>query len=67
MKRMCNQCQAEMIENCSIKLDGALYGIKIKKKGKGLFNSVSAIPKVAVCTNCGSVGLYIDEYKDFAK
>ena len=48
-------------------LNSSIYGIMIKKKGKGLFNSVSAKPKAGVCPNCGCVVFYIDEYKDFAK
>jgi len=67
MKRICNQCQTEMIDGCSVNVEGGLYGIKIKKKGTGLFNSVSAKPKVAVCPNCGCVVFYIDEYRDFVK
>ncbi|MCB2340238.1 hypothetical protein [Clostridium estertheticum] len=67
MKRICNQCQAEMIDDCSVNVELSMYGIMIKKKGKGLFNSVSAKTKAGVCPNCGCVVFYIDEYKDFAK
>lgn len=38
MKRICNQCQTEMIEDLTINVEGVMYGIKISKKGKGLFN-----------------------------
>jgi len=65
MKRICSQCQTEMIDDCVVNIDGAVYGLKIKKKGKKLFSGVSAVPKSAVCPNCGCVVLYIDEYKDF--
>lgn len=64
MKRICNQCQTEMIEDCIFEVHGAV-SVNIKKKVKGFLNSVYAVPKVAVCTNCGCVVLYIDEYKDF--
>jgi hypothetical protein len=67
MKKICNQCQTEMIEDLAIRVEGDLYGIKILKKGKGLFNSISAKPKAAVCPNCGCVIFYIDEYKEFSE
>lgn len=67
MKRICNQCQTEMIDDCTVDGERSWYGIKIKKKRKGLFNSVSAIPKAAVCPNCGCVLFYIDEYEDFVE
>ncbi len=52
--------------NCSIKVEGVMYGIKIKKKNKGLLNSVTATPKAAVCPNCGCIVMYIEEYKSYA-
>jgi hypothetical protein len=39
MKRICYQCQTEMIEDCSVNVESMWYGIKIKKKGKGILNS----------------------------
>ncbi|MBS4537099.1 nucleic acid-binding protein [Clostridium sp. D2Q-11] len=65
MKKTCIHCQTEMIEDCSVNVEGGMYGIKIKKKSKGFLNSISAKPKAAVCPNCGYVALYIDEYKEF--
>lgn len=67
MKRICNQCQTEMIEDLTINVEGGMYGIKVSKKGKGLFNSISAKPKAAVCPNCGCLVFYIDEYEEFNK
>lgn len=67
MKRICNQCKIEMIEGCSVNVECSLYGIKIKKKGTGVLNGVSAKPKAAVCPNCGEVVFYIDDYKDFVE
>jgi hypothetical protein len=55
IKMKCYQCEADT------------YGIRISKKGKGLFNKVSAKPKAAVCPNCGYVALYIDEHKEFSE
>lgn len=67
MKRICNQCNCEMVDNCSISVEGALYGIRIKRKGKGLFNSVSAVPKAAVCPNCGTVIFYVEYFQELVK
>jgi hypothetical protein len=61
----CNQCQTEMVGDCQVSVEGGLYGIKISKKGKGLFKKVSAKPKAAVCPNCGYVAFYVNEYKQF--
>ena len=32
MKKICNQCQTEMIEDLTIKVEGDTSGIKIRKK-----------------------------------
>lgn len=64
--KICNQCQSEMTEGCEVSVEGVMYGIKVKKRNKGLFKNISAKPKAAVCTNCGYVALYIDNYKGFA-
>jgi len=67
MKRMCNQCQTEMIDDLTINVEYDTPGIRITKKVKGLFNNISAKPKAAVCPNCGCLIFYIDEYKKFSK
>lgn len=67
MKRICNQCKSEMIVDCKVNVEGGMYGIKISQKGKGIFNSVSAKPKAAVCPNCGYVAFYLDEFREFDK
>ncbi|KIO65162.1 MULTISPECIES: hypothetical protein [Bacillaceae] len=67
MKMICIQCQTEMITDCSVTVEGGMFGIKISQKGNKLFNNISAVPKSAVCPNCGNVSLYIEEYKQFKK
>lgn len=62
MKRICNQCQTEMIDECKVNVLGEMNGIKISQK-KGLFNCVSANPKASVCPNCGYVAFYIDNFQ----
>ncbi len=56
-----------MIKGCKVNVEGGMYGIKISKKGNGLFNNVSAKTKAAVCSNCGFVAFYIDKYKEFSQ
>jgi len=67
MKRICIQCQTEMINDCKINVEYDLSGITIKQKCKGLFKSASARTKASVCPNCGFVALYIEEYEKFNK
>lgn len=67
MKKICSQCQNEMIDDCHVNVEGGMYGIKISQKGKGIFNRVSAKPKAAVCPNCGYVAFNIDEFREFNK
>lgn len=54
-----------MMKDCGVNVEGGMYGIKIFKKSKGLFNKVSDKTKAAVCPNCGYVALYIENYKQF--
>lgn len=67
MKRICNQCQTEMINDCKVSVEYDLSGITISQKRKGLFKNVSAKTKAAVCPNCGNVAFYIDDYHLFTK
>jgi hypothetical protein len=64
MKKICTQCQTEMIEDCKVESFG---GISISKKDRGFFNTTYGTPKAAVCSTCGCVIFYIDNYKDFVK
>ncbi|QFF98957.1 nucleic acid-binding protein [Psychrobacillus glaciei] len=66
MSKVCNQCQSEMTEGCDVLVEGVMYGIKVKKRRRGLFKSISAKPKAAVCPNCGYVALYINNYEEFS-
>jgi hypothetical protein len=36
-------------EDCKVNIEGKIYGIKISKKAKRYFDSVSAKPKAVVC------------------
>ena len=61
----CIQCQSEMTDDCRVTVEGDLSGIKISKKGQGLFKKITAKTKAAVCPNCGYVSFYVENYKDF--
>lgn len=61
----CVHCQTEMVKDCGVSVEGGMYGIKVFKKNKGLFNKVSEKPKAAVCPNCGYVALYIENFQQF--
>ena len=65
MKRICIHCQTEMIDDCKVTVEADLSGIKITQKREGLFNNVSAKTKASVCSNCGYVALYIDDFNKF--
>ncbi len=67
MKKICNNCQSEMIGDCSVKVEDGAFSFKITQKGKGFFNNVSAVPKAAICPNCGNVAFYVEEYKQFKR
>lgn len=56
-----------MVEDVEVTVKGALYGLKITRKKRGLFNNVSAEPKAAVCSNCGAVALYIENPQKFGE
>ncbi|MGM0852483.1 MAG: nucleic acid-binding protein [Bacillota bacterium] len=61
----CIHCKNEMVKGCNVNVEGVMYGIKISEKRKGFFNKVSAKPKAAVCSNCGYVAFYMEDYKSF--
>lgn len=58
--RKCLRCEGEMIENCSIKIEGAAYGIVMATDDKRLFANRIGKPKVAICPNCGEVSIYVE-------
>lgn len=63
MKRICSDCQHPMETDCTFE---SPYGIYLKKKRPGFFNSTSTNKiKAAVCTNCGHVTLYVDNYEAY--
>ncbi|TWT26462.1 nucleic acid-binding protein [Planomicrobium sp. CPCC 101110] len=56
-----------MIAGCKVTVEGGMYGLKISRKGGGLFRRASAKPKAAVCPKCGYTALYIDNPSEFTR
>ncbi len=67
MKRICSQCQTEMIEDLAVAVEYDLSGITIRQKREGFFKSITAKAKAAVCPNCGNLLFYVDDYAKFSK
>jgi len=57
--RKCLRCATEMIENCSIKVEGTGYGI-VMATDERLFANRIGKPKVAICPKCGEVSVYLE-------
>ena len=63
MRRICPDCQFPMEMDCTVE---SPYGVYVKKQRKGLFKSTSSKKiKAAVCTNCGHVTMYVENYEEF--
>lgn len=59
--RKCIRCEAEMKENCAIKVEGAGYGIVLSSDENKLLRGRMGNPKVAICPNCGEVSIYLED------
>lgn len=68
MKKQCNNCKKDMIDDCSVMVHAA-SGVTVTKEKKGVFknmmNKAYDNVKALVCPNCGSVEFYIEDYKSF--
>lgn len=58
--RKCIRCGNEMKEGCTIKIEGAGYGIVMSTNENKLFGGRIGNPKVAICPECGEVSIYIE-------
>ena len=63
--RQCPNCRGAMAEDLQVTVKGALYGLKITRKKRGLFKNATAEPKAAVCSGCGAVAFYVENPQDF--
>ena len=59
--RKCIRCGSEMKEGCTIKIEGAGYGIVMSSDENKLFGSRLGKPKVAICPECGEVSIYVED------
>lgn len=50
-----------MKENCTIKVQGAGYGIVLSTEKDKLFKGRIGEPKVAICPKCAEVSIYIED------
>ncbi len=57
--RECLRCNAEMVEDLDIIVEGAAYGIKITQQG--IFKANLGKFKCAVCPECGYTETYIED------
>ncbi|MEI3036865.1 MAG: nucleic acid-binding protein [Oscillospiraceae bacterium] len=57
--RECIRCGSEMKENCAIKMEGTGYGIVMSSDKSKLFAGRIGRPKVAICSKCGEISIYI--------
>lgn len=58
--RKCIRCGEGMKEGCTIKVEGAGYGIVMSTAENALFKGRIGNPKVAICPKCGEVSIYIE-------
>lgn len=57
--RTCIRCGSNMIENCSIKVEGAANGIVMATDDKLFANRIGK-PNVAICPKCGEISIYME-------
>ena len=51
--RKCIRCGAEMQEGCTIKVEGAGYGVVLSTEENKIFGGRVGKPRVAICPECG--------------
>ena len=51
--RKCLRCGAEMREGCTVKVEGAGYGVVLSTEENKIFSGRIGKPRVAVCPECG--------------
>lgn len=57
--RKCLRCNAEMVEDLDVKVEGGAYGIKITQQGS--FKDNLGKFQCAVCLECGYTETYIQD------
>ena len=59
--RNCLRCGTEMQEGCTVKVEGAGYGVVLSTEENKLFSGRIGKPKVAIYPNCGEVSIYLED------
>ena len=59
--RNCLRCGAEMQEGCTVKVEGAGYGVVLSTQENKLLSGRIGKPRVAVCPVCGEVSIYLED------
>lgn len=59
--RKCLRCGAEMQEGCTVKVEGAGYGVVLSTEENKIFSGRIGKPRVAICPKCGEVSLYLED------
>lgn len=50
-----------MQEGCTVKVEGAGYGVVLSTEENKLFSGRIGKPRVAICPKCGEVSLYLED------
>lgn len=58
--RKCIRCGFQMVENCSVKVEGAGYGMVMATDDRRIFSNRMGKPRVAICPECGEISFYIE-------
>lgn len=61
----CGRCNTEYTDNCDVITEFDGYSVKIRKKKEGVFNNIKEVIKARVCSKCGQVEFYVENYKKF--
>ena len=59
--RKCIRCGGSMQEGCTVKVEGAGYGVVLSTEENKIFSGRVGKPKVAVCPQCGEVSTYLED------
>ena len=63
--RKCLRCNAEMVEDLDVKVEGGAYGIKITQQG--IFKDNLGKLQCSVCPKCGYTETYIKDVTKIKK
>ncbi|EZX20714.1 MULTISPECIES: hypothetical protein [Mammaliicoccus] len=63
----CASCNQEMVDDLRTNVPGTLVDVRLIKEeeNEDILNKAIAIPKAAVCLQCGEVKYYIEDIESF--